>query len=414
MVFQSYSSFPWLTVAGNIAFGMRYRRDLVEPRSGRARPPLSGAGRARRFRRRLSQSHLGRHAPARGDRPHARGRLRRPADGRAVRRARRLDARASAGGAPDHPGAETPRPSSSSPTTSRRRCSWPTGSSCSPPGPPGVCRISGRARFGAPSVRSTSADAVLSAGYGTRCSRCRDEERRRGRRSGRPERSSRGNGPFDFTGKRCCDGGEPWDRFCRGARLRPRRGRGDDPVEHGGHHGRARRLAAIAAAGATDCICDITDRAAVRRSVGSLGALESCSANNAGLEQPDADWTEATRSSRLFVRIIEINVIGTYYVTREAAQHDAAAVEHHHYRLDLVRTGAADFSAYVASKHGNIGFMRVLAKELGPRGISVNAVCPGWVRTRAALRSLDGSRPRAGSARTRMLTDPRRRRRCRA
>jgi NitT/TauT family transport system ATP-binding protein len=30
MVFQSYSSFPWLTVEGNIAFGMRYRNDLSE------------------------------------------------------------------------------------------------------------------------------------------------------------------------------------------------------------------------------------------------------------------------------------------------------------------------------------------------------------------------------------------------
>lgn len=30
MVFQSYSSFPWLTVAGNVAFGMKYRRDLSE------------------------------------------------------------------------------------------------------------------------------------------------------------------------------------------------------------------------------------------------------------------------------------------------------------------------------------------------------------------------------------------------
>src|SRR3954453_18764026 len=28
MVFQSYSSFPWLTVGGNVLFGMRYRRDL--------------------------------------------------------------------------------------------------------------------------------------------------------------------------------------------------------------------------------------------------------------------------------------------------------------------------------------------------------------------------------------------------
>jgi len=31
MVFQSYSSFPWLTVAGNVAFGMRYRDDLSKP-----------------------------------------------------------------------------------------------------------------------------------------------------------------------------------------------------------------------------------------------------------------------------------------------------------------------------------------------------------------------------------------------
>ena len=52
------------------------------------------------------------------------------------------------------------------------------------------------------------------------------------------------------------------------------------------------------------------------------------------------------------------------------------------------KTGAADFAAYVTSKHANIGFMRVLAKELGPKGIRVNAVCPGWVKTRAALRSL--------------------------
>ena len=52
------------------------------------------------------------------------------------------------------------------------------------------------------------------------------------------------------------------------------------------------------------------------------------------------------------------------------------------------KTAEPEFAAYVTSKHGNLGFMRVLAKELGPRGIRVNAVCPGWVRTRAALRSL--------------------------
>ncbi|MBD9483173.1 SDR family oxidoreductase [Pseudomonas sp. PDM14] len=50
--------------------------------------------------------------------------------------------------------------------------------------------------------------------------------------------------------------------------------------------------------------------------------------------------------------------------------------------------GVPGFSAYVASKHAVIGLTRSLAWELGPRRIRVNAVCPGWVGTEAAMRSL--------------------------
>ena len=86
--------------------------------------------------------------------------------------------------------------------------------------------------------------------------------------------------------------------------------------------------------------------------------------------------------------MIEINVLGTYYVTREAVAHMERGA-----RIIITssvwgKTGAAGFAAYCASKHANIGFMRALADELGPHGIAVNAVCPGWVRTDTAMRSL--------------------------
>ena len=60
------------------------------------------------------------------------------------------------------------------------------------------------------------------------------------------------------------------------------------------------------------------------------------------------------------------------------------------------RGSEAGFSAYVASKHATIGLTKTWAKELGPRGIRVNAVCPGWVRTDASMLSLKRMSERAG------------------
>jgi NAD(P)-dependent dehydrogenase (short-subunit alcohol dehydrogenase family) len=60
------------------------------------------------------------------------------------------------------------------------------------------------------------------------------------------------------------------------------------------------------------------------------------------------------------------------------------------------RGSEAHFSAYVASKHATIGLTKTWAKELGPRGIRVNAVCPGWVRTDASMLSLRRMSERSG------------------
>ncbi len=151
-------------------------------------------------------------------------------------------------------------------------------------------------------------------------------------------------------------------------------------------------------------ICDITDRAAVAREVGALGALDVL-VNNAGLERitpilEPGDEVEAT-----FRRIVEVNVIGTYYVTREAVKTMPMGG-----RIIITasvwgRTSAGPFSAYSSSKHANIGFMRCLAEELGPRGIAVNAVCPGWVKTDASMLSLAKIAAREGRGEAECLED---------
>jgi NAD(P)-dependent dehydrogenase (short-subunit alcohol dehydrogenase family) len=63
------------------------------------------------------------------------------------------------------------------------------------------------------------------------------------------------------------------------------------------------------------------------------------------------------------------------------------------------------FGAYVASKHAVIGLTKTWAKELGPRGINVNAVAPGWVRTEASMRSLKLMAERGGVAEDALLDD---------
>jgi ketoreductase len=50
----------------------------------------------------------------------------------------------------------------------------------------------------------------------------------------------------------------------------------------------------------------------------------------------------------------------------------------------LGKFGVPGYSAYCATKHGMIGFTRALALEVVNRGITVNAICPGWVETEMA------------------------------
>jgi NAD(P)-dependent dehydrogenase (short-subunit alcohol dehydrogenase family) len=67
--------------------------------------------------------------------------------------------------------------------------------------------------------------------------------------------------------------------------------------------------------------------------------------------------------------------------------------------------GVPEFSAYVASKHAVIGVTRSLAWELAGAGIRVNSVCPGWIKTDSALRSLELMATHSGRSSAEMLKE---------
>lgn len=133
--------------------------------------------------------------------------------------------------------------------------------------------------------------------------------------------------------------------------------------------------------------CDIADPEAVRELLARFDRLDVL-VNNAGLELPTPVTADDPQVDDTFRRIIDVNVLGTWSVTRAAVPKMTAGSRILVTSSIWGRTAVPGFSAYVSSKHALLGMTRTLAQELGPRGIRVNAVCPGWVRTEAAMRSL--------------------------
>lgn len=130
--------------------------------------------------------------------------------------------------------------------------------------------------------------------------------------------------------------------------------------------------------------CDISDQSAVRDALADFEHFDVV-INNAGYQPRTPILDPAAQVDQDFRRIIEVNLFGTYYVTREALPRMSAGGRIIMTSSIWGRTGAPAFSGYAASKHAIVGFMRSLAMELGPRRINVNAVCPGWVETEGAL-----------------------------
>lgn len=133
---------------------------------------------------------------------------------------------------------------------------------------------------------------------------------------------------------------------------------------------------------------DITDEQGVYEAFSGIGKIDSFVAN-AGVEKPTPLCADSANIFSDFDQILDVNISGTFRSIAFAAERMQSGGSITITSSIWGKTGVSEFSGYVASKHANLGLMRTLARELGPRGIRVNAICPGWVRTGPAMKSLE-------------------------
>lgn len=145
--------------------------------------------------------------------------------------------------------------------------------------------------------------------------------------------------------------------------------------------------------------CDVSDVSSVeemfQQTQKSFGRSPDILVNNAGI----AESAPITKTDdALWQKHLAINLSGSFYCTRAALP---SMIDRGWGRIINIasiagKTGAPYIAAYSASKHGMLGLTRSTALEVAAKGITANAICPGYVDTEMTTRGVENITRKTG------------------
>ncbi len=146
-------------------------------------------------------------------------------------------------------------------------------------------------------------------------------------------------------------------------------------------------------------VCDVSDKESIERAfagvVEEFGRGVDILVNNAGIAE-SAPLVKT--DDEMWQRHLGVNLTGTFYCTRAALPAMLARGWGRIINIASIagKTGAPYISAYAASKHGVLGLTRSVALEVAAKGITVNAICPGYVETDMTRHAIENITAKTG------------------